>query len=65
MVINNLTIFVIALLTDGTYDPVDVERVRTDDNYMLLFLKSRGLKEAPKYIDNALKFRVQYKVNGK
>ena len=53
-----------ASVNDGTYAAADIERVRTEDEYLLRFLKSRGLKDAPSYMDNAFKFRKEYNVNG-
>ena len=48
----------------GDYHPTDVERVKTDDTYVLWFFQSKGVEEAPDAIDVALKFRKNLCLHG-
>ena len=48
----------------GDYHPTDVERVKTDDTYVLWFFESKGAEEAPDAIDVALKFRKNMGLHG-
>ena len=49
----------------GDYHPADVERVKTDDTYVLWFFQSKGVEESPDAIDVALKFRKNIGLHGK
>ena len=48
----------------GDYHPADVERVKTDDTYILWFFQSKGVEESPDAIDVALKFRKNMGLHG-
>lgn len=51
-------------IKDDLYDTRDVKRVQEDDEFLLKFLKSRGLKEAPSFLDKSLLFRKECGLQG-